>query len=212
MAAIGRLSFVTELNISDTEVTSLAKLADLRRLSHLNCNGCKITNDKLQVLALLPALTELHVDCPNLNDAAMPVLASLSKLQVLHMFETRISDNGVDHLTPLAGTLHELELCGGLLTNEALTKLNTFTKLRRLNLSQNPHIDDRGVAQLTALKQLTHVNFSGCTLTHRCIPSLQRMQSLRSVSLYGCKITLPPNRMREGKQVWLGVDADRTVM
>jgi hypothetical protein len=112
---------LTELNISDTDVMSpgfehLSALSSLRRLW---ANGLKIHNDvgsllfslcfvlsmfkslhvhdrqALRALRGMPDLVELHIDGPNLSDEGTPHIAALRGLQVLSMFDVRLSDAGL---------------------------------------------------------------------------------------------------------------------
>jgi Leucine-rich repeat (LRR) protein len=208
MKVVGKLTSLTELNISDTPVTNegISHLASLKSMTSLNLNGCKFNNHALAALSNLAHLKELRLDCPNINDGALTHISTLKELETLDLFEAHITDSGLEFLIPLT-SLKSFQACCGRLTNAALKTLSQIESLTSLNLSQNRYISDAGLRYLSRLQWLTHVNLSGCGITQLGLASLQSLSSIKTVSLFGCKIKPSSSKLKElppGLQ--LGVD------
>jgi hypothetical protein len=219
---------LTDLNIVDTDVTSdgLLAFAPLKMLRSLNFSGCKVLNHSLAVLSHFKQLSELYMDCPSITDAGLAHLRCLAPtLLRLDVFETPVSESGLEHIL-LLRRLTFLELCGGRLTNMGLARIATnLPALTSLNVSQNKKIDDLGLDALRSLRQLVHLNLSGCSVTHKGFSFLHAVKKqnesgsaqpagheeespLKRISLFGCEFKATSSKMKDlPSQLQLGIDA-----
>ena len=200
---------LTHLNLSDTEVDQdgLQHLSALTRLRTLNLSGNRLNNASLAALSSLLSLTALQVDCIAITDAGLLHLQPLTSLTSLDLFECSITDAGVAHLTALTA-LQTLEVCSTKLTNACLPHLLRLPALTSLNLARNAAINDAGMAVIGGLTRLVHLNLSHSGVTHKgVVDGLVGLSSVKSVSLFGCRVNVQHERMRQlplGVQV--GVD------
>lgn len=116
----------------------------------------------------------------------MPHVGRLKKLVELDMFEVRISDWSLMHLTNLPD-LASLELCGGRISDAGLMTIGTLTTLTRLNVAQNSSITDAGVRHLGRLAKLKHLNLSGTRVTPNGFAFVQALPEVVSLSVFGCE-------------------------
>jgi hypothetical protein len=128
----------------------------------------------------------LYLDVSTVSDEGLAHLRHCSGLTYLDIFEANVSDAGLDHLYPLQ-RLRTLECCGGHITNLGLYKIGAhLSTLTHLNLSQHDAINDYGLAPLSYLKQLQHLNLSGTAITHRGLTFLHGCPNLKHMSCFGC--------------------------
>jgi eukaryotic-like serine/threonine-protein kinase len=151
-----------------------------------------------------------------LTDADLAQLAQLTRLDRLQLFNSRITDAGLEQVTRLSN-LKFLRLDGGQLTDACLVHLRALTKLEHLEL-QRTGISDAGLAQLAPLTQLRELTLtsrmtddsrigdaglvhlaafpnlrmlqlSGPRFTDAGLPHLARLTRLENLALTGTKVT-----------------------
>ncbi|XP_022309550.1 uncharacterized protein LOC111115190 isoform X1 [Crassostrea virginica] len=80
--------------------------------------------------------------------------------------------------------------CYSYATNELLHAVRYHCQLQTLSLKSCGLITDAGILELTSLKRLKHLNFSGCKqLTDKCLEIVTEMPCLTSLNLDGTGVT-----------------------
>jgi len=143
LTALPRLEKLDLMENDGVDDEALSHIGRIKSLTHvtLGGGGAQITGAGLRHLENLKELTELIMpgSCKtgDLN-AGLGSLAALPKLEVLHLGNDKIADQG-------------------------LALLAKATKLKELRLPMNPGITDRGLLSLQALKSLRRVALDGGT-------------------------------------------------
>lgn len=177
MAAIGKLTGLTQLTLHNCSITSLNSLQALTKLVYLDLSENTVRNisalsdmKDLKTLNLesnaisdvspLAALTQLTV--LNLTQNAITSIEPLSRLTLLN--ELRISHNQLSSLAPLSGMsgLRVLEAANNTLTDaSALGECISLTELA---------LDNNALTEVNALSTL--VNLTNLTLAYNQITEL----------------------------------------
>ncbi len=126
--------------------------ADRKRVRELNFVLEPLTDARLQHLAGLTELKELHLYGTQVTDAGLEHLSGLTGLQTLNLGRTQVSDAGLPHLAGLTG-LQTLYLSSTQVTDAGLEHLAGLTKLRMLDLSRT-QVTDAGLRHLAGLTGL----------------------------------------------------------
>lgn len=171
---------------------SLAPLADLTGLTHLDISGCPeaVTDGSMRHLAgMRNSLEWLSVQsCPLLSSSGLAWLRTCCRLSYLDLSGTRVVNlvhlsgctsllrlrlAGCEHLADgalhsLAGllALTDLDLRGSrhLMTATLLEDLARLPGLRKLDMEGSEDLTDAELDSLTHLTGLTHLNISDCAL------------------------------------------------
>lgn len=137
-------SQLTDLLFFDILATSLS-------LTHVSLRWCNLlTNPGIEKLSFNKELCVLDLrDCRKLTDPALKSLSSLSKLQILLLDGTDISDLGLSYLGHGNCQLVSLSLRGcRKLTNACISSIfsgSSASTLQILDLSRLPNLSDDGI-------------------------------------------------------------------
>ena len=126
-----RLSNLTELYLSFTQITDFAFLSDFKQLKslHLNANGLR----DISFLQTLDQLENLHLNDNQISD--LSGLKHLNKLKRLHLRKNNLQD--LDGLETLSQLIF-LDIAANQIPEITLDFLNQFEQLETLILSANP--------------------------------------------------------------------------
>lgn len=97
--------------------------------------------------------------CGLVDDRICEQIGRLSKLEILHLSENPIGDEGVRHLAALS-RLEWLTLSCTNVTDRAIDDLLNLKRLRFLSL-RRCNVSDHGIRRLSALPKLEHLNVKG---------------------------------------------------
>ncbi len=122
------------------------------------------------------------------TDADLPALARQSSLKRLDLSMTRISDQGLLQLKPLAG-LEELNLrYAELIGDEGMSAVKGWQALRRIDL-RGTKITDTTLGYLGALPTLESIDAGFAQVSDNGIELLTNLPKLRALSVGGNKLT-----------------------
>lgn len=156
---VGRVSRIVLVgqHIGDMECKPLGFLGDsLRRLNLIYTN---IKGPGLGYCRNMRFLERLDLGANvDLGDTAIPFLKPMVSLEMLRLWDTRISDAGLEPIVELK-RLRWLYLSGTHLTDAATSVLKKMTFLRGLDLRAT-RITDRGMRQLATLENLEWLDLS----------------------------------------------------
>ena len=167
--------FVTELDVSFSNIADVAPLAGLTALQSLDLGGTRVSD--VARLAGLTALQSLDLRLTRVTDVAP--LVGLTALQRLDLTGTWVSD-----VAPLAGltALQSLSLWGTPVRDVA--PLARLTALQSLDLSGTPV---RDVAPLAGLIALQRLNLIGTPVND--IAPLAGLTALQSLDLTATRVS-----------------------
>ncbi len=119
--------------------------------------------------------------CRQLTDAGFERLRDLNHLQLLDLFNTRIGDVGLKHLTGLQ-ELTSLNLAGTQVTDAGVPLLKSLPRLEKLHLGWT-EVGDSGVAVLKEMKSLRALNLCATRITDLGLQHLAAMSWLETLNL-----------------------------
>ena len=188
--AIAHIQTLKHLDLSDTHISDacITSLCTLQSLESLSLFSTEISNMAMVTLCnALTSLQVLNVDCRQLSDGGFTAIHHLAQLRWLDIFDVRISIMTIERLSLLKSLTH-LELCGGSMDNDCVKYLCRLPLIESLNLSQNRRIDDACITFLKGLNHLKKLNLSHTSITSIGAVEVLSIQTLISVSFYGCKV------------------------
>lgn len=136
---------------------SLALLANVGTLEHLDAHAADISQKGLTSLASLPSLHTLFLG-PSIHDDDLAPLGRLKGLRRLDLRGAKLTDLGA-HVLADAPQLEELALTDTQITSGALAVLVRLPYLRYLEISGTP-IQAKSLEALTAASSLQVLSFS----------------------------------------------------
>ncbi|XP_031381786.1 F-box/LRR-repeat protein 10 isoform X2 [Punica granatum] len=191
-------TFLTDLVFHDIRATSLS-------LTHVSLRWCNLlTNLSVKNLASNVDLQVLDLrDCKHLGDGALRAIGTLSKLKVLQLDGSDITDMGLSYLRwRVIGSLTSLSLRGcKRLTDKGVSVLfdgSSNLELQELDLSNIPNLSDNGILSLAkSHAPIRELRMRQCPLIgDTSVMALASMQvgeeegwqgsSLRLLDLYNC--------------------------
>jgi len=160
------------------------------------------------LLLAASAVTELDLKSEWITDAQMARVAQNSGLRKLDLSQTRVTDQGLEHLKDLREVrdlslyyaeyitddgighlrnwkrLETLNLRGTRVTSKVFEHIAQLTNLRSLDVAFT-EIDDEGFEHLAALTNLEKLAIGGNRLTGACLPLLKTLPKLSDLDVGG---------------------------
>jgi internalin A len=140
--------------------------ADLRRLTRypalasLNLSLTRVTDQGMQELKSLPAVTDLDLRWAEyVTDEGIAAIKNWKKLKRLVLHGTKASDTALDHIAGIT-TLETLDLGSIMLTDVGLERLTVLPNLKALSIGGN-ELGDAGLQALRQMPGLTFLDLSG---------------------------------------------------
>ncbi len=144
-------------HVGDAQLKVLGSLSD--SLRRLNLISTSVEGPGLAHLRGMARLERLDLGAnPELTDLGLAYLKGLTKLETLRLWDTNISDKGMELISELK-QLRWLYLGGTTITDAGLSFVKKLTLLRGLDLRAT-HISDRGLKPLNALQNLEWLDLS----------------------------------------------------
>ena len=188
------------LNLRGTDVTdtSLAYIAELSQLKSLDVSFTQITDVGLEHLASLAQLEELNLGGNKISGASLHVLKLLPKLRKLSFYGIQrrnagwcwapvVTDFELDTISLLSG-LEDLNIGAGVALGAARPRdLGPADGEAECRIAGGTRITDLGLAKLSKLEKLQHLDLSGSAITPSGLKSLANLRDLRRLSLWNVK-------------------------
>lgn len=149
--------------------------------------GPEVTDAVLSHIGSLTTLKTLELQTSAISDAGLEVIGTLPELESLTLSQTSISAEGLKTLTGLS-TLQLLALEECNIGDEAADSLAQIESLQTLNLSQTTMTDD-GLAKLSPLKNLESLYLSGTQITGEGFAAFDSHQNLKLLMLTETPLT-----------------------
>lgn len=119
--------------------------------------------------------------CQQLDDEAFAHLQAAPRLEILDLFNTRITDAGVAFLGKLTA-LGSLNLAGTAITDRAIEVIAGLPALETLHLGWT-ELSDASLARLASAPSLKTLDLRGTRITDAGLARLTGLKSLRALSL-----------------------------
>ncbi len=199
-SVVGHLEACTRLvgaAFSNSKVTThgLQALRNSATLQWLNVDGTSIDNKIWPLLSNWPNLQSLNVGhCAELSDHSVASGALSGALKTLNLSATKISDIGVETLSPSFPELTELDLSQDSGENHrSLSTIRFFPKLTKLSCAA-PQLTDPGVQELVQHPAIVSLNVSYRPTDETLDRLLPMSGKLRSFTLFtNTMIHAPPS-------------------
>lgn len=153
-----------------------------------------VTRDDILVLRRFKRLTSLTLRKTLVTDDAMSSLSSgFDCLYILNLGDTRISDATLVHLRQCTN-MWDLDVSGTRITDEGLKHLSSLKGLTVLRL-RDTAVTDAGMAHLASHPQLAWLDLSNTRVTPQGLAVLKASRSLEAIWLSGPQVTdawMPP--------------------
>jgi hypothetical protein len=188
------------LNLRGTDVTdtSLAYVAELSQLKSLDISFTQITDVGLEHLASLAQLEELNLGGNKISGAGLHVLKLLPKLRKLSFYGIQrrnagwcwapvVTDLELETISLLSG-LEDLNIGYGVALGVSRpADLGPADGEAECRIAGGMRVTDLGVAKLTKLEKLQHLDLSGSAITPSGLKTLANLRNLRRLSLWNVK-------------------------
>ncbi|WP_153797743.1 c-type cytochrome domain-containing protein [Foetidibacter luteolus] len=117
----------------------------------------------------------------------MPVAQNSNYVEVNFLGDSTITDKDMALLQPLQKQLFSLKLQNTSVTDSALTLLEKFDRLVRINLTHTK-ISDKGLISLGKMSNLKYINLVSTGVTGSGLSQLQPLKNLKRLYLYQTNI------------------------
>ncbi|EFC48455.1 predicted protein [Naegleria gruberi] len=200
--SISTFSQLTKLNIQCSKNINMiiTSVGSLSNLTYLNASQCNISSVNLKFLQLFK-LTKLDLSKNNIGGDGMKVIALLTNLKYLNLQDCNITNDCITHLTSLTKLVH-LNVGDNYIGNEGLFLISSLRNLtylsvergtgRRFNerqvdiANQGMEINHQGIAHLTNLHNLRHLDFSGKPICDKGIEFIGKLNSIEILNVSRC--------------------------
>ena len=190
MPYIGRMSNLTELDLSHTKITGdgLRHLSKLTKLDELNLSNISMDDSGLANIGALKKLKRLDLSNTQITDAGLPTLSNFPFLGDLNLSETQVSDRGIENLLALH-ELRKLTLSTTNVTDHALGVIAQMKSVDAINLDGTA-VTGQGVAKAFEKNDLSRINLGNCRVYDADITKIvHSMPRLKNIGLAHTEVT-----------------------
>ncbi|QDV49907.1 protein kinase domain-containing protein [Gimesia fumaroli] len=191
LGGLGDIPNLKSIALSDFKVTEtlFSNLAQIKSLESLSLPAdSEISDEWLYHLHSLPKLYRLRLGGEFLSDRGMEELSKLKNLQILTIYNSRITDTGLANI-PQSADLREFKINSqSILTDRGLNEITKLKQLRVLHIKECK-ISDVGLADLHQLKRLQEIQITSSEITDACCEDLIKLPQLNVLMLYSTQIT-----------------------
>lgn len=172
---------LADCQLSDADIAPLMKLVDLKELSVWRNPSLSATG--LSVLANLTRLEKLTLFDTKADDKIARLFSKMPRLKSLMLNATAITDAGVEALEG-ATELEELDLCNTQITGSGFRKFTRHTRLKKLDLAFGcKKLSGVGLSGLVNCKGLTSLNFTNSAINNNGLADIAKLVALKNLDL-----------------------------
>ncbi len=141
-----------ELARIDSQDRTAARIETLggrveRDVVAVNLVATAVTDEDLKLLGAFPGLQKVYLHHNTIGDAGLANMQGLKNLTTLDLFDTRVTDAGIEHLSEWMPSLEWLDLNGTRVSDAGLRHLRGLKHLRRLDVRKT-NVTEGGVNEL----------------------------------------------------------------
>lgn len=168
-------------------VTDLLAITARASLKYQELHLRSADNNLMSAVSAMRSLEKLYAaDCPITNEGLWHLSRS-TRLEVLDLSRTRITDDGLVALAALP-ELEQLDLQGTAVDGSGLKHLTQLTRLDSVNLSESK-ATDAGFQAAAPLPDCRSLDLSGTQVTDQSVPVLTGIRRLRRLGLERTQIS-----------------------
>jgi hypothetical protein len=164
-------------NFDDKTMLHICKVC---QLEYICADSTEVTDTGVRELHNLKKLRRLSLAKTMVTGKGVFMIGQIPSLQVLTLSRNRLDDKSMKQLAAL-NNLRKLDLDATGIGDEALANLAKLKKLNTLTIQQNTRITDEGLASLSELPGLVHLDLCGTSVTPKCGRFLKTCTSLTKV-------------------------------
>jgi len=198
---------ITSLNLYNAVLPAHGwkHVGELKSLEYLSLRGLGVNDAMLPALAGLHKLEKLYLSNSQIQGYGFAALQDLKQLKALSLNSSPLRDEHMHHIGGLT-SLEELTMYGAPLTDRGVAKLGGLTNLKMLSL-QRTRIEGLGLAVLKNCDKLQHLVISNTAISDEGLTFLPPLPALRTLQAGYLNITdASIDTLIEWKQLsWLGL-------
>lgn len=173
--------------ITDAGMETVAQLPQLKSLKLQKCS--QLTAAGFKHLSGLPELERLYILYTYADDEAMTTVGQLTKLRVLDLRGTKVTNAGLVHLEPLKNLI-DLKFRGSAISDDGMEHVGQLRQLRVLSL-EDCAIRSPGISRLAGLTELRTLNLLRTFVKDADLVALAGLTKLESLNLRDSAINGP---------------------
>jgi Leucine-rich repeat (LRR) protein len=174
LAAVGNLSRVVELDISECALISSRGIANLEHtnIADLNISWCKLDDSVIPILSSMVGLQSLNLSGNPIRGDGFEKWTREMRLVDLDLSYTAIADSQLKHLSQL-DSLEYLTLDGTTVTLEGVEAIASLPNLKYLSIG-NTKVNDDAVEVLSKLPSLTSLVIGNGQFSEKALEQLEK--------------------------------------
>lgn len=180
---------ISEIILIDKDVPNgfFSQLGDLRELTDLSLENCRIQADHIIPISTLPKLEWLNLYLTPLGEQGVNLLSKSRSISLLPIGKAGVTDLGLEYLCKM-GQLTYLGLRGNPVTDKGAQHLSKLSNLQGLYLGET-QVTDQTVTEISHLYQLEKLWLHDLPITDKAIGHLAKLTQLKEVHIYGTNIS-----------------------
>ncbi len=187
IAALSRIATLEELDLGPSEALPGGSYASLKRARSLRClTVCELSAADVEVIAQLESLETLKIYRSDLEENSLMAIASLPKLEELHLTNCSIP---LGSQLPQFSKLSTLDLSRSRFPADWIDEVSNLKNLSALVMGSCPvELTDLHAEQLLQVTDLSKLDLSGSTCSERFVVRLLDHPHLNELWLNKCEI------------------------
>ena len=177
--------YLDESSVSDIGIQPIPAC---RNLTSLNVSGTRISNETVALIACLTKLRVLDLSDTGVTNGCLTHLRPFADLWYLNLAGAKISEIEPVADLPFVSTIERLDLSRTSIGNDAGPVLSRFANLNYLRLAAC-NIDDDLLKAIRVLPNLEHLEIQGTNVSGDGLAYLTPMKQLRYLDLTDTKVT-----------------------
>lgn len=174
----------------DQEITNrgMQMLGELTRINELEVRSPFVDSDGIKGLVKSP-ISLLNLSGCNIEDKAAPYLVKMPRLTILNLSQTNFTDAGLKELAKSSTLKFLVLIANKRVTNEGLKALAAEGRIKGIDISSIPAMDDDSIRVLKPLNHLTILRARSTALDDSCISDILHFKDLANLDLGSTEIS-----------------------
>jgi len=180
---------ISEIILIDKDVPNgfFSQLGDLRELTDLSLENCRIQADHIIPISTLPKLEWLNLYLTPLGEQGVNLLSKSRSISLLPIGKAGVTDLGLEYLCKM-GQLTYLGLRGNPVADKGARHLSKLSNLQGLYLGET-NVTDRTIAEIAHLSRLQKLWLHDLPISDESVSHLAKLTELKEVHIYATNIS-----------------------
>ncbi len=187
---VGQLTTLQQVDFSKTiaNTSILEKLTGLRDLKYIQLFRADIDDDSMRVLSQFENLEQIRCGQTRIGDEGLQHLQNLTSLRAIDLSDcNRVSDQGLEHLSQLPD-LKFVKVWGPQVGDPGMAHVAKMASLEVLGLNDT-QVTDEGIRQLAVLNRLKELHLVRTRIGDPSLEVFAGLTELQSLRLRDTQIT-----------------------